>query len=204
MAQDLEFQTTWSLWYDRKKGKKEAQQKRVLDMTADAWKGQLQKVGSFDSVLSFWRYYAYTKKPSKLPPGTNLYVFREDLPPMWETFPKGGCWIIRFHKDNAQNGIIDRVWEELLLAVLGEQFRTPELVGVSLSARSNNDKVSHIISLWNRDTQEKPKAKFTIGERLKVLLHLAAESQIEYKLFKNALEDKSTFRGAQPYVYVPV
>lgn len=200
--QDLEFQTTWSLWYDKKSKKGDG--KRPQQTKADEWKNHLTKVGAFDSVLSFWQYYAWTKKPSELEPGTNVYIFREDLHPMWETFPNGGCWIIRFHRDNAENGIIDRVWEELLLAVLGEQFRTPELVGVSLSARQHSNKVSHIISLWNRDTVKKPRAKFSIGERLKVLLHLAAESQIEYKLFSKALEDGSTFRGAQPYVYVPV
>lgn len=168
------------------------------------WKKQLAPIGDFHSVLGFWRYYAWMKKPSELPAGTNVYVFREDLTPMWETFPDGGCWIIRFHKENAANGIIDRVWEELLIAVIGEQFRTPELVGVSLSARANATKVSHIISLWNRDTRNKPQARFRIGERLKVLLHLAAESQIEYKMFSKAREDGSTFRNAQPYIYVPV
>lgn len=200
--QDLEFQTTWSLWYDKKVRNQEKPNRG--GMKAESWKNHLQKVGTFHSVLGFWRYYAWTKKPSELEPGTNVYVFREDLHPMWETFPQGGCWIIRFHKDNAANGIIDRVWEELLLAVLGEQFRTPELVGVSLSARQSSNKVSHIISLWNRDSEKKPRAKFSIGERLKVLLHLAAESQIEYKLFSKALQDGSTFRGAQPYIYVPV
>lgn len=202
--QDLQFQTPWSLWYDKKTPDRHNKAKGGNKQDADAWKDHLLKVGEFDSVLSFWRYYAWTRKPSELEPGTNIYVFRENLHPMWETFPNGGCWIIRFHRDNAQNGIIDRVWEELLLAVLGEQFRTPELVGVSLSARQSSNKVSHIVSLWNRDTVKKPRAKFSIGERLKVLLHLAAESQIEYKLFSKALEDGSTFRGAQPYVYVPV
>jgi len=201
--QDLEFQTSWSLWYD-KKTRHNDKGGRGAAVNADSWKNHLQKVGTFQSVLSFWRFYSWMKKPSELEPGTNLYVFREDLHPMWETFPQGGCWIIRFHKENASNGIIDRVWEELLIAVLGEQFRTPELVGVSLSTRQSSNKVSHIISLWNRDSEKKPRAKFSIGERLKVLLHLAAESQIEYKLFKKALEDKSTFRGAQPYIYVPV
>jgi len=202
--QDLQFQTSWSLWYDKKTRHDNKQSRGNNKQDADAWKDHLLKVGDFDSVLTFWRYYAWTRKPSELEPGTNIYVFREGLHPMWETFPNGGCWIIRFHRDNAQNGIIDRVWEELLLAVLGEQFRTPELVGVSLSARQSSNKVSHIISLWNRDTVKKPRAKFSIGERLKVLLHLAAESQIEYKLFSKALQDFSTFRGAQPYVYVPV
>eukprot|EP00493_Phyllostaurus_siculus_P024558 UN24898 len=145
------------------------------------------------------------EKPSLLDPGMNVYFFRDKLLPAWETFPKGGCWFIRFDRRHLRDGTMDQVWEELLLAVVGEQFRTPELVGVSLSARQNrqNQRVSHIISIWNKDTS-KQAAKFRIGERLKVLLHLAADSTIEYKLFSRAITDKSTFRGAQSYTYVPV
>lgn len=202
-VKDLKLQSTWTFWYDKKENqdKKPTAAKKT---TSKEWKSKLKQVGSFDSVLSFWRYYSWMKTPSQLTPGMNLYVFREDLEPMWETFPKGGCWIIRFHKANSQNGIIDRVWEELLLAIVGEQFRTPELVGVSLSRRQNHKTVSHILSIWNKNTEDKPSAKFRIGERLKVLLHLAAESTIEYKLFNKAITDNSTFRNAQPYTYVPV
>lgn len=197
---DLALQSRWSIWYDQKKpSNNDKGQKSTKD-----WKQNLHKVGDFNTVLSFWRYYAWTRKPSDLDKGTSLYVFRGDVEPMWESFPNGGCWFIRFDKNHVASGVIDRVWEELLLAVVGEQFRTPELVGVSLAARQNQNRVSHIISIWNNDSKAKQAAKFRIGERLKVLLHLAADSTIEYKLFQKAIEDGSTYRGAQPYTYVAV
>jgi len=197
---DLALQSRWSVWYDKKQSNDSKQQKN----NKEAWKQNLHKVGDFNTVLSFWRYYAWTKKPSDLEKGTSLYVFRGDVEPMWESFPNGGCWFIRFDRNHVASGVIDRVWEELLLAVVGEQFRTPELAGVSLAARQNQNRVSHIISIWNKDSRIKQAAKFRIGERLKVLLHLAADSTIEYKMFSKAIEDGSTYRGAQPYTYVAV
>lgn len=200
-AGDLALESNWTFWYDKKDQKPGPGTKKN---TKEEWASKLRQIGGFDSVLSFWRYYCWLKKPSQLKPGTSLYLMREDLVPMWETFPKGGCWIIRFHKANSENGIIDKVWEEMLLAIIGEQFRTPELMGVSLSRRQNHTSVSHIVSIWNRDNVDKAAAKFRIGERVKVLLHLAAETTIEYKNFNKAISDGSTFRGAQAYTYVPV
>jgi len=211
--QDLELETRWSIWYDKKQKHPKTPSlsatpaNPVLEQTkshsAEDWKNNLQKIGCFTTVLGFWNFHTWMKKPSELQSGMNLYYFRNDEEPMWETFPNGGCWIIRFHKNHSSTGVIDRVWEELLLAAIGEQFRTPELVGVSLSVRASSKTVSHIMSIWNRDTVNKKAAQFRIGERLKVLLHLDPSSTIEYKFFSKALEDGSTFRGAQQYTYVP-
>jgi len=218
-VRDLDLETTWTLWYDKKKGahvnasnnkKKESPKPRAEEEapkkkrhTKDDWKKNLISIGDFNTVLGFWNYHAWMKKPSELSGGVNIYMMRNNLEPMWETFPNGGCWIIRFHKNHSVTGVIDRVWEQLLVAVLGEQFRTPELVGVSLSVRGKYQSVSHIVSVWNRDTVHKKAAQFRIGERLKILLNLDPKSTIEYKFFSKALEDHSTFRGAQPYSFVP-
>ncbi len=80
----------------------------------------------------------------------------------------GGKWIIRLKK-----GVADRIWEDLVLAVLGDQFdevrltedsgadstvasswedgsdsgaELPEICGCTISVRQSED----IISLWNR------------------------------------------------------
>eukprot|EP00494_Astrolonche_serrata_P002613 UN02619 len=77
-----------------------------------SWKPS--EVGDFNTVLGFWRYYSWMKKPSLLDPGMNVYFFRDKLLPAWETFPKGGCWFIRFDRRHLRDGTMDQVWEELL------------------------------------------------------------------------------------------
>ena len=64
---------------------------------------------------------------------------------MWEDEEnkKGGKWIIRLKK-----GVADRYWEDLLLAIVGDQFAEAgeEVCGVVLSVRSGED----VLSVWTR------------------------------------------------------
>lgn len=77
----------------------------------------------------------------------------------------GGKWIIRLKK-----GVADRIWEDLVLAIIGDQFdecrnteenegvgnwddksdksstEWPEICGCTISVRQSED----IVSLWNR------------------------------------------------------
>ncbi len=46
-----------------------------------------------------------------------------------------------------KKGIASRYWEEVVLAVIGEQFDVgPEICGAVISVRNNED----IISVWNK------------------------------------------------------
>lgn len=63
----------------------------------------------------------------------------------------GGKWIIRLRK-----GVADRLWEDLVLAIVGDQFvgvggvdgdaDSPDICGATISVRQNED----IVSVWNR------------------------------------------------------
>jgi translation initiation factor 4E len=72
----------------------------------------------------------------------------------------GGKWIIRLRK-----GVADRLWEDLILAIIGDQFDEcnvesednpsweesngsgwPEICGCTISVRQSED----IVTLWNR------------------------------------------------------
>lgn len=58
----------------------------------------------------------------------------------------GGKWIIRLRK-----GIADRLWEDLMLALIGDQFDEKDYVcGCVLSVRAQED----IISVWNKDDSD--------------------------------------------------
>ena len=78
---DHPLQTAWAFWYDKKQLKK-------TDGTE--FRNKLQKIGSFDTVESFWKTYLYLRRPSTLEMNVNLYLFRDgpNIAPMWEAFPR--------------------------------------------------------------------------------------------------------------------
>ena len=109
--------------------------------------------------------------PSSLLPTTDYLLFHKGIRrPVWED-PlnlSGGKWIIRLRK-----GVADRLWEDLVLAIIGDQFADceaepssspsgaaadggnngggsgsewPQICGCTISVRQNED----IITVWNR------------------------------------------------------
>lgn len=143
----------------------------------------------------FWRHYSYISNPDSFPRECTLYLIRDGAIPAWESFPEGGCWIVRVRK---RNTLIDRLWEELCFACVGELFDNPDVVCVAVSTRHRDD----ILSIWNKDNTI-PTNRFVIGEKLKVLLNLDESTQVDYKTFKHALKDGSSFKNAKSYIYSP-
>jgi len=116
---------------------------------------------------------------------------------MWEEFPEGGCWIIRIKRKVSQS-YVNRMWENLLLACIGEAFELPDVVGCVLSTRMKDD----VLSIWNLSNQNNT-ARFTIGERLKEVLDLDMNALIQYKDHMQSLQDYSTYRNAKNYMFAP-
>jgi len=93
---------------------------------------------------------------------------------------------------------VNHMWENLLLACIGEAFEMPDVVGVVLSTRLKDD----VLSIWNlsnRGTQ----ARFRIGEKLKEVLDLNMTALIQYKDHMASLQDYSTYRNAKNYMFAP-
>ncbi len=44
----------------------------------------LQKVGEFDTVEAFCRYFNWLKPPSQLEKNSNYHLFKDGIKPMWE------------------------------------------------------------------------------------------------------------------------
>lgn len=190
-ATDHPLQTSWSFWYDKKPSK------RSTD-PAD-YRSQLVKVGSFGTVESFWKMYSYMKRPSKLEQNVNMHVFREgaNIAPMWECFPRGGCWILKVRKiKNGSSSVLSKIWHDMVLATIGEMFEEPDVVGISVCIRSKED----LISVWNVDNRN-DEIRFRIGERMKQILELEPSTVIEYKHHATSMQDMSTFRNAKAYVF---
>jgi translation initiation factor 4E len=189
---DHPLETSWSFWFDKKASYKKT------DSTTE-FKSHLQKLGTFDSVEGFWKLYCYLKRPSVLEINVNLYLFREgpNIIPMWEAFPNGGCWILKIMKKKEGGpSVLGKMWQEMVFAMIGETFEEPDVVGLSVSIRKNED----LISVWNVDNRN-DEIRFKIGEKIKQILDLEPSTIIEYKHHADSLRDMSTFRNAKAYVF---
>ena len=79
-----------------------------------------------------------------MPIGAVLNFFVDGVKPLWEdpACKEGGRITLRLPKTHTS-----KYWEDLLVAMIGEQFTAPnEVLGLVLSTKFNND----TISVWHR------------------------------------------------------
>ncbi|KAJ1430396.1 eukaryotic initiation factor 4E putative [Ochromonadaceae sp. CCMP2298] len=187
---DHPLQTAWAFWYDKKQAQK---------TDTAQYRGQLQKVVSFDTLEGFWKLYCHLKRPSTLEVNMNFHLFR-DAPnhaPMWEAYPRGGCWVLRIKKKKECGfSLLGKIWQDIVLAAVGENFDEPDVCGISLCIRRNED----LLSVWNADNRN-DEVRFKIGEKMKFILDLEPQTIIEYKHHSESMQDMSTFRNAKAYVF---
>merc|ERR1712137_1251351 len=118
----------WTMWYAHTKNN---------DTT------QTEKIGTFATVQTFWRYYNQLVDPSKFPHKTNLSVFKV-TPSSTSTnsnsdnpSPNVCKWTIPCSKTDT-----GKVWMKVLLALIGEQFTHSSLItGAVLAVRPVMDNV---------------------------------------------------------------
>lgn len=98
------------------------------------------------TIEGFWTVYIHLKRPSLLSVTSDYHIFKDGIRPVWEddANKKGGKWIIRLKK-----GVADRYWEELLVAIVGDQFMeaSEEVCGAVLSMRKEED----VLSIWTKN-----------------------------------------------------
>ena len=142
----------------------------------------------------FFRYYAFMKSTDDMPREIDLFFFRDGEVPMWEESPNGGVWINKIKKeDNA-----DKMWEALLLAMIGEQFSADTgVIGVSLSLRTKEK----LIQVWLKDAKN-PDSKASVSNRMRHFMKLDPNSTTLYfKEHQNSIKDKSTMKNALGYKF---
>lgn len=100
-------------------------------------------IAAVGTAEEFWAVYRHLKRPSALPLVSDYHLFKKGVRPIWEDEEnkKGGKWVVRLKK-----GVADRYWEDLMLALVGEQFGDAgeEVCGAVMSVRNGED----IISIW--------------------------------------------------------
>lgn len=127
------LKSTWIVWYRPPTPKYSNYEKSTVPLASIA------------SVESFWTVYSHLKRPSLLPTVSDYHIFKKGIRPVWEdeANKRGGKWIVRLKK-----GVADRYWEDLLLAMVGDQFAEAgdEVCGAVLSVRGGED----VLSVWTR------------------------------------------------------
>ncbi|KAF2563427.1 hypothetical protein F2Q70_00014466 [Brassica cretica] len=139
-------------------------------------------------VEGFWASYCHLARSSLLPNPTDLHFFKDGIRPLWEDGANcnGGKWIIRFSKV-----VSARFWEDLLLALVGDQLDDAEnICGAVLSVRINED----IISVWNRNASDH-QAVMGLRDSIKRHLKLPHAYVMEYKPHDASLRDNSSYRN---------
>jgi len=151
------LQYKWTLWYCKADRAKQ-------------WEDCLKQVTSFDTVEDFWSLYNHIQLASGLSWGSDYYLFKEGIKPMWEDPQNinGGRWLIQVDKMQ-RNTVLDSYWLELLMAVIGEQFEDmgDQICGAVVNVRTKGDK----ISLWTRDCNNYDQLK-KMGQILKQKLNI--------------------------------
>ncbi|KAG5732670.1 Eukaryotic translation initiation factor 4E type 2 [Termitomyces sp. T112] len=198
------LRNTWIFWF---------RQQRTPGNKIINYEDGIKKISAFSSVESFWSLWTHLSPPSALIPTTDYLLFHNGVRrPVWED-PlnlSGGKWIIRLKK-----GVADRIWEDLVLAIIGDQFdecrdveehevpgnwedksdvsgsEWPEICGCTISVRQSED----IISLWNRLDAD-PKVREKIRDTMRKVLNLPPSTIMEYKSNNDSMQDKSSFRNS--------
>lgn len=154
---------------------------------------------------SFWTIYAHLKRPSQLPSVSDYHIFKEGIRPVWEdeANKRGGKWIVRLKK-----GVADRYWEDLLFAIVGDQFveAGEEVCGAVLSVRSGED----VLSVWTKnDGGRNVKIRYVLlllyyvscltlyRETVKRLLAFPADTQIIWKSHDDSIAQRSALDEAR-------
>ena len=161
----------------------------------NCWLDSVKSVGVFDTAAGFWGIVDCLVEPSRLPVGANYYLFRYNIPPMWEheANRRGGKWVAAFSPD--QHKEADACWVDLCVAAIGEQVpgEEEEVCGVCVSRRRNGFK----ISLWTRNASNKS-AQTSIGFYMKVLLNIGRPTSAVQGTLKYTQHQTGGFSGNSP------
>lgn len=140
------------------------------------------ELSTCDSVTSFWQILNAIPFPSNLHRRmTSSYMFfRSEVQPTWEdeSNQNGGLWRIVIKKHDDRCKYLDTFWLELLMALVGEQFRySLDITGCVVKRRQKEDR----IELWTRghgNEERDQEIQTAIGEDLKAFLGL--DDELEY------------------------
>ncbi len=142
-----------------------------------------------DTAQSFWAVFTHLKRPSALPAVSDYHFFKDGIRPVWEDEENkhGGKWIMRLKK-----GVADRYWEELLLALIGDQFAeaSEEVYGAVVSVRSGED----VFSIWTKNDGGR---NVKIRETIKRVLNLPVDTNLQWRSHDESIVQRNAVDQAR-------
>ncbi|KAK1761028.1 translation initiation factor eIF 4e-like domain-containing protein [Echria macrotheca] len=149
----------------------------------------LHPIACCDTVEDFFAVYQHLKRPSSLPQVSDYHLFKKGIRPIWEDEENknGGKWIVRLRK-----GVADRYWEDLLLAIIGDQFSEAgeEVCGAVLSVRNGED----IISIWARIGGQRV---LKIRETMKRVLSFPPDTKVDWKSHDSSIQHRTAIEESR-------
>jgi translation initiation factor 4E len=161
------LQKEYKFWYSKSKDNKK-------NMTKEDFESELQMMVGFSTVEEYWGVYLHMRKPSELEVGSKLFLFQGDIRPLWEDErnKQGGRFYIRVRKEKA-----DRIYEDLVLDYIGEQFdHNEDICGLQIASRPDDVVV---ISLWTQYI--KNHVKEDLCSWMRKCLEIPANIKIDYQ-----------------------
>jgi translation initiation factor 4E len=169
----------------------------------------LHPIATVDSVEHFFKVYQHLKRPSSLPLVSDYHLFKKGIRPIWEDEENknGGKWVVRLRK-----GVADRYWEDLLFAIIGDQFAeaSEEVCGAVLSVRNGED----ILSIWARaDGQRVLKIRYVLhspakiplcssadmfpSETMRRILNFPPDTKLEWKSHDSSIQQRTAIEESR-------
>lgn len=114
----------------------------------ESYGSSIRDIASVATVEEFWSVYNHLARVSRLPASTDYFLFQEGVRPMWEDDANkdGGRWTLRLPKS-----VTAHAFENLCLALIGEQFESDDVCGIACSVRFQDNN----LSIWLRNAQDK-------------------------------------------------
>lgn len=136
-SKEVFLKHAWTFWYDEQPQK---------GMTHAEYESTVVRIGTFDTIQAFWRYYNNIVDPAVFPAYSNLRMFKANIKPLWEdpANSNGGKWTISVPK-----GQTGKCWIRVILFVIASQLtHIDDVCGIVLSVRPQKD----TIQIWNRSS----------------------------------------------------
>lgn len=121
--------------------------------------------------------------------------FRKECYPKWENFQYGGCWILQRGLKQQELEQIDKEWEKLLLACIGEEFNDINIIGLILATRYKEN----ILEIWLENGREELRVRS--GETLRKIINLT-QTTINFKNHFKSLKLNCTLKGMETYKFI--
>ena len=120
---------------------------------------------------------------------SDYHFFKEGIRPVWEDDENkhGGKWTVRLKK-----GVADRYWEDLLLAMIGDQFAeaSEEVCGAVVSVRSGED----VFSIWTKNDGGR---NVKIRETVKRVLALPSDTSVQWRSHDESITQRNAVDQAR-------